>query len=357
MSTKAIRFYTDMPLFGLDIGRGTLKVMQLDAGKRGTSIVGYGTANFDIHALDNGVITDPKAIAVPIRDMFRSHLIGNISARRVAMSIPAYRTFSRSIQVPKLSEKELEEAVQLEIEQYVPIPLDELYLDFNTTSQTGDKYELFVVAVPRKIVDSYLLLAQKLGLETVLIEPTTASCARFFAKDRQSDMTTIIIDFGSLTANVSVFEKTILATTTAPTGGMVLTEAIRDTLRVSIEEAGFIKTKYGLNASMVQKKIIEALDPVLAKLIAEIRRMQRYYTDHYSSNKAIEQIVILGGGANVPGLGEHLTDTMKIPVRTINHPWALFDSDGLALPMSPDRLMYATVAGLSLAQPKEVFMS
>lgn len=345
-----------MPLFGLDIGRGSLKVMELKTTKKSTTILGYGTTNFDTDAIENGVIVDPKTIAVAVRDLFMHKLVGRIDARRVAMTIPAYRTFSRSIQVPKLTDKELQEAVHLEIEQYVPVPLEELYLDYNTTSQAGDKLEVFVVAVPRKIVDSYLALAGKLGLEVVLLEPTTVSCARFFSKDKQSDVTTIIIDFGSLTANVSIFEKTILATSTAPTGGSVFTDAIRDKLLVSQEEAGFIKTKYGLEKSLLQKKIAEAIDPALQKLVAEIHRMMRYYEDRYGTGKRINQVVILGGGGNIPGLGDHLTDLIKVPVRTLNHPWALFEFDGLAQPAPPDRLMYVTVAGLSLVSPKEVFL-
>jgi type IV pilus assembly protein PilM len=352
---KPTYFYKDKPLFGLDIGHGSLKVMQMDAHGTGIAIAGYGTTKFDIHSLDDGVITDPKAIATKIHEMFQHDIIGRITAKRVAMAIPTYRTFSRAIQLPNLSDDELREAVQLELEQYVPVPLQDLYLDYVTTQKSADGVELFVVAVPKKIVDSYLALSTMMGLEAILIEPTMAACARLFAKDQQSDVPSLIIDFGSLTADISIVDKTILATSTVSAGGLVFTEAIRNKLQITHEEAGDIKTKYGLGVSKVQEQVSTALQPALDQLVTEIRRMLRYYEERYGPNKHVGQIVILGGGANMPGLGDYLTDILKVPTRTHNHPWALFKHEGLKPPVPADRLMYVTVAGLSLMKSGEAF--
>ena len=356
MSKKPIRFYTDKPIFGLDIGRSSIKVMQLDHASKVPEIIGYGTVDFDVKALEEGVIVKPESISDAMHDLFKNRLNGEITTRRAAMALPGYRTFTRSIQLPKLGEAEMHEAVQLEVEQYVPVPLQDLYLDYVTTAETNDSRSIFVVAVPKKIVDSYLDLATKLGLEPILIEPTVTAGARFFSHDKHSDMPSIVIDFGSLTATISIYEKTIIANSTVSAGGLVFTEAIRNTLGVSQEEAGNIKTKFGLDVSKYQKKVSEALAPSLDKIVTEIRRMLRYYQDHYPGQEGISQIVTLGGGANMPGLSDYLTNALKVPVRTHEHPWAVFKYDPeLKLPIEADRLMYATVAGLSLLDPKEVF--
>lgn len=357
MNNKSSHFYTDQPLFGLDIGRNSLKVMQLEAISKQPKIVGYGTIGFDMRAIDNGIIVKPEVIASAMLDLFKNKLHGQIDTRRVAMALPAYRTFARSIQLPKLGPEELNEAVQLEVEQYVPVPLQELYLDYTTTSQTADHSEIFVVAVPQKIVDSYLSFAAKLGLEPILIEPTVTAVARFFARDKNSNMRSVIIDFGSLTATISIFDKTVIATSAVSAGGMVFTEAIRNKLGVDQTQAGSIKTQYGLDVSKYQKQVTEALEPSLGKVVTEIRRMLRYYEEHYASKLGIDQIVTLGGGANMPGLSDYLTNALKVPVRTHQHPWAVFEHEHLELPTEADRLMYATVAGLSLLNPKEVFTS
>lgn len=355
MNVKPIHFYTDKPIFGLDIGRGSLKVMQLEHIAKNPKITGYGSTDFDVRALDNGVIAKPETLAAAMLDLFKHRLNGEITTHRVAMTLPGYRTFTRSIQLPRLGPDELHEAVELEVEQYVPVPLQELYLDYATTSQSADSSSVFVVAVPKRIVDSYLSLASSLGLEPVLIEPTMTACARFFARDAHSDLPSVIIDFGSLTATISIYHKTIIATSAVSAGGLVFTEAIRNKLEVSPEDAGSIKTKYGLDPSKYQKQIGEALDPPLGKVVTEVRRMLRYYSEHYSDKNPIGQVITLGGGANMPGLSNYLTNALKVPVRTQQHPWAVFDFGDLKQPIEADRQMYATVAGLSLLGPKEVF--
>lgn len=355
MTNKNTHFFVDKPVFGMDVGHGSLKVMQLKTGLKGASIVGYGTTYFDMAAMKDGVITNQKVVAKAVYGLFKNGLIGEINTRRVALAIPAYRTFSRSIQLPKMSDKDLMEAVQLEVEQYIPVPLADLYLDFMVTGRPTETNELLVVAVPKKIVDSYLQLTDLLGLEPVLIEPTTTAGSRFFSRDKHNDMTSVLIDFGSQTASISLFDKTTLATSTVPAGGLVFTQAIASKLGLSEKEAGLIKTKYGLGVSKFQKDVSAALEPALQKIVTEVKRMIRYHEERYGGKSGVAQVVMLGGGANMPGLANYLTDALKIPTRTLDHPWNIFESKGLRAPAEPDRLMYATVAGLSLVNSEEVF--
>jgi type IV pilus assembly protein PilM len=363
MKTAKIPYFLhDKPLFGLDIGHGSLKVMQVSevpakaAGhKHQPKIIGYGFATFDKAAQEDGVVIQPETIAKAALEMFKQHLIGDITTRRVSIAIPAYRTFTRSLRLPKLKAGQVQDAVELEAEQYIPIPLEELYLDYEVIRQTDEGTELLAVAVPRAIVDSYLELAQILGLETVLIEPTLSSSGRLFSLDDQNDLATFIIDFGSLSSDISIFDnKHMLITGTVQGGGENFTESIRHELSASLQEAGVIKTRYGLGVSKRQADIKRALEPTLQQIVREIRRMMRYYEERYGTERPIGQIITLGGGANMPGLSEYLTEVLRLPVRH-SDPWQYFNYKGLQPPSDADKPMYATVAGLSLAPPKEVF--
>lgn len=357
-TAKIANFFHDKPLFGLDIGNGSLKVMQLEAdaaSKKHPKLVGYGFTSFDTTALQDGIIVEPETIARAAYDLFNSKLIGDITTRRAAIAIPAYRTFTRALQLPKLQDKQLREAVELEAEQYISLPLDELYLDYEIVRETADSVELFVVAVPQSIVDSYLELAQILGLETVLIEPTLSSSARLVAMTGDSSDSTFIIDFGSLSADISIFNQHTLVTGTVQGGGVNFTQAIQQKLGLSAEEARLVKTRYGLNLSKKQPEIKAALEPTLEQIIKEIRRMIRYYEERYDIEKPIGQIITLGGGANMPGLSEYLTQSLRMAVRHID-PWQYFTHKNLELPPTADKPMYATVAGLSLADPRKVFV-
>ncbi|HET9174041.1 MAG TPA: type IV pilus assembly protein PilM [Candidatus Saccharimonadales bacterium] len=361
-TTKTTNFFRNKPLFGLDIGNGSLKVMQVDdetvetKGKshRQPRVIGYGTASFDKAAIDNGVIVQPEIIARATLELFRHHLIGDITARRAAIAIPTYRTFIRSVQLPLLKPKELKEAVSLEAEQYIPMALDELYMDYEQLGQVKEQFEVLAVAVPRKIVDSHLELMHILGLDAVLIEPTMAAAGRLFTQDTQSDVPTVIIDFGSLSSDIAVFDGKILATGTVPGGGMVFTNSIKDKLKVTQEEAGLIKTKYGMGVSKHQKEIREALEPTLDQIVKELRRMIRYYDERYGAERPVKQLITLGGGANMPGLSEYLTNELRLAVRPCD-PWQYFNYKGLQPPGAADKSMYATVAGLSLVPPHGVF--
>ena len=363
MKTDKIQnFYHDKPLFGLDIGHGSLKVMQLSEPPLNASlksyrpdVIGYGFTTFDKEAQDNGVIVKPEIIAKAASDLFQKGLAGDITTRRAAIAIPAYRTFTRALQLPRLQAKELKEAVELEAEQYISMPLDELYLDYKVVKQTAEDTELFVVAVPKTIADSYVDLAQILGLEAILIEPTLSSSGRLFSIGETSNEPAFIIDFGTLSCDISVFDQNILVTgTVVQGGGANFTNAIKSQLGVSLQEAGLIKTRYGLGASKRQKEIRLALEPTLGLIIKEIRRMLRYYEERYGEERPIKQIITLGGGANMPGLSEYLTDDLRMAVRHFD-PWHYFNYKKLNLPSQADRPMYAIAAGLSLAHPKEVF--
>lgn len=360
-TAKISNFFHDKPLFGLDIGHGSLKAMQLSQQPAATAakdfhrhVVGYGFTSFDKAALEDGVVVQPEVVAKAALDLFQNHLIGDITTRRVAIAIPAYRTFTRALHLPKLKRSELDEAVKLEAEQYISMPLEELYLDYEIIKHDADSTELFVVAVPQTIVDSYLELAQILGLETVLIEPTLSSSGRLFSIDPQSDVATLIIDFGSVSSDISIFDKHILVTGTVQGGGENFTTSIKNKLGVSAQEAGLIKTRYGLNVSKKQAEIRQTLEPTLQQIVKEIRRMMRYYEERYGPERPISQIITLGGGANIPGLSEYLIETMRLAVRH-SDPWQYLSHKGLRLPATADKPMYATAAGLSLANPKEVF--
>jgi type IV pilus assembly protein PilM len=347
-------FFKDKPLFGFDIGHGSLKVMQVERVGKHPRVIGYGTAIFDGDAIQDGIVTNHTAIAKATLDLFKNRLIGDITTKRAVVAIPSYRTFSRLISLPPLSGHELKEAVEMEAEQYIPMPLEELYLDYDIVKRDTEKIDLFAIAVPKKIVDSHLQLMQILGLEAVGVVTTIGAAGQLFLQDEQSDVPAVLIDFGSLSADISIFDKHLLVSGTVSGGGEIFTNRIRETLGVTQAEAHIIKTKYGLSASKKQKEIFAALDPVLSQIAQEIRRMIRYYEDRYGSERKINQVITLGGGANMPGLSDYLTSNLRLAVRA-SDPWEYCDFHGLQPPAKADKPMYATAMGLSLIQPKELF--
>lgn len=349
-------FFKDKPLFGLDLGSSSIKVLQLEHDGKKHRVRGYGVADYDTRAIKDGVITDFESLAISINDLFKHGIVGEINTRRTAVSIPASRTFTRVINLPHLRDQEILQAVQSETEQYIPMPLNDLYMDYSIIQKNEKGIELLAVAAPRKVVDSYMALLDILGLEPMTIDTTILSAARLFQREiDQNDIPTVLVDFGGSSADITVHDKTVIVTGTIPGGGNIFTDLIAKKLGLTKQEAHIVKTKYGLAKSKKQKEIHDALQPRLETLVKEIRRMIRYHEERSGSDKKIQQIITMGGGANMPGLSEYLVNAMRMPVRTCN-PWQRLELGKLDQPNEIEKSIYVTAAGLALIDSKELFV-
>lgn len=348
--------YRDRPLFGMDIGSSSVKVMQISAIKGQSIVSGYGVANFAEQCITDGVLIRLEEIAASIHRMFNSQLVGTISTNRVAISVPAANTFSRILTLPSdIPAKDLPDAVATESQQYLPANSDELYTDYTILDKQANEYRILSVAVKKDVVDSYMALAQILGLEVVTMEPTTAASNRLFGFTDRYKVPAVLIDFGATSADVTIYDNNLVVTGTIHGGGDHYTTAIKDALDVSYKEAQTIKSRYGLNVSKKQSEINRALKPLTDDIVKEVRRMARYYGERVSDQKQqIGQIVLIGGGANIPGLSNILTDQLRIPVRSYD-PWQVISFGSLTLPSAGDENIYTTSAGLSLIKPEELF--
>lgn len=346
--------YKDKPLFGLDIGSSSVKVMQTDVTKNGVVVTGYGVAPYVQGVIEDGAIVKPEALAKAIKDLFDHNLVGEITTRRVALSVPVARTYNRVMNLPQMKLRDLDEAVRLEAEQYIAVPLDDLYIDYSITNESKKGYELLAVAAPKRIIDSYLTLADMLGLEAGAIETTISASSRLIAHAERSDLPTILVDCGSTSVDITIFDKQLIVTGTVAGGGETFTELISKKLDVSTQVAHTIKTKYGLSMSKKQADIQEALDGILTTLIKEIKKMIRYYEDRTDHKTEIGQVITMGGGANMPGLSEYMTDQLRLPTRMCD-PWKNLSFGKLQPPHELEKTMYVTAAGLALMNPKEIW--
>lgn len=347
-------FYEDKPLFGMDIGHEELRVVQIDLKYKQPRLKGYGLIAFDSRAIVDNIIVRPELIAKSAVKLFSKELVGDITTQRVAVSLPANRAFTRAVQLPRMSQKEVDEAVRTEVEQYIPVHAENLYLDYTTIREDENNLEVLVVAMPKQIVDSYLALTNMLGLEAVLFDTVIGASAHLFARDKQSDIPSVLIDFGAESTDISVFNRVLLATGTAAFGGDHLTATIARSLHVTPSEAMLLKSKYGLSKSVFQKQISAAVAQPLESLLKEIRRTIRYYEQRYPNEHEIGQIVTMGGGANMPGLVDFLTDHLRLPARTFD-PASRIDFSHLRSFYKADHMAYVTAAGLAISDPTEIF--
>ncbi len=350
---KKTLFFNDRSLFGLDISPGIARIMQIEQKNGAREVVGFGSIQTDTKDMKDGVILNPDSIARSIQELLSSKMQGKLSTSRVALSIPAAKTFSRAVKLPKLEKKDIADAVRLEAEQYIPIPIEALYLDYATLHEDENETELFAVAASRQLIDSYMSVAHILNLEPVAIETTIDAATRLFIATDTTNVPAVLVDFGASSADITIVDRGVIATGTVGGGGDNFTNRISKQLGVSQQEAHVIKTMYGLNYSKKQSEISDALNPLLDQLFQEIKRMIRYNEERYGSRHKINQIVLMGAGATLPGLSERMTDVLRLPVRT-SDPWKSFKFDESTSIPSTESQSYVTAAGLALITPSEL---
>lgn len=348
-------FFEDKPLFAIDIGSSTVRVVQLHPKKSSKwRVSGYGQTRFNPEAIAEGVITKHEEIAQAIKTLFETELVGHITTDRVAMSLPVARAFTRIVEMPAMSKNELEEAVQNEAEQYIPAALDSLHIDYTVITTSEGKKAVQIVAIPKRIVESYLMLAKILGLTPVLLQTTNAADAHIFSKDSQSDLPSVLVDFGSDSTDITVYDNGPIVNGTVASGGEQITQLIQKALDLTPREATIVKTRYGLSYSKKQRQLDAALSPTLSLITREIKRTMRYYEERSAEKQTISQIVILGGGANMPGLPEYYTSSLRLPVRAFD-PSTFLDFGHLQPFPANDRMSYVTCVGLAMHKPEDIF--
>ena len=347
--------YIDKPVFGFDIGRSSIKVMQISNIKTKSIVTGYGNTSFDPGSVSKGVIKDFEKIAGATFELFTKQFVGTVSTKRVAFSIPNEYSFSRVLNLPKMKKSELRDAVMAEAVRTIPMRPEDLYIDFQLGSELADDMqEIQLVATPSAIVDSYMTLAEILGLEVAAIETNIAAVSRIVTHAEGDNIITMIIDLGSTAADLSIYDgTTVRITGTADCGSEDITSLIAKKLGVSSAQAHTIKTRYGIEPSKKQGEILEGIKPELEKLVAEIKKMIRYYNERSSEEAMLGQIIVLGGGANLPGLSTYLTDQIRIPTRLCD-PWQNISFGGLQSPHQLETTIYTTAAGLSLISEEEL---
>jgi type IV pilus assembly protein PilM len=344
--------YHDKSIFGLEIAQTGLKVMAVDTKK--WTVKAYGNNNLDPAKLSESIEKGTDFLANSITDLLKKHVVGDLGTNRVVMSIPTARTFNRSLTLPIASQDDLMSAVQLEAEQYIPIPIGELYLDYEVISKGAETIDVLLCAVPKLIVDNCMNACQAAGLDVIMIEPGIGAVARLIRHTEEGHLPTVIIDIGAASTDIAILDKNIRVTGGLPIGGNTFTLDIATKMKVSLENAHQLKVLNGLSAGPKQAKITEALEPNLKRVSGEIKKIIRYYTERIGGDSKLEQVIIVGGGSNIPGIGEFFTNEVMMPARVAS-PWQVLNFGSLQQPSRQFKPRYITAAGLASVHPKEIW--
>lgn len=346
-------FYKDKPIIGLDISSSGIKLMSIDA-KRWI-VNGYGHIDLDPTKMREA-FEDPDStfITDSLKSLLADKIIGSAQSERAVIAVPTARSYTRTFVLPSAAEKSLNEAVLLEAEQYIPIPVSTLYIDYQVVERSRKTIVVLMSAVSKLVIDNITKSVVNAGLFPIMVEPSINSVGRVLTATEDGTLPSVIVDIGPTSTDIAILDSGSIRVTGGITvGGNNFTLDIAKRLNISLESAHQLKVLNGLSAGPRQQKLKDALSPNLDRIVAETEKVMRYYSERINTDRKLEQLLVVGGGSNVPGIGEYFTENVMIAARVAS-PWQKLDFAKVQEPPKQFRPRYITVAGAASVSPGSV---
>lgn len=336
---------------GLYIGSTSMKVTWLDVDKKNIKYLVSESAPVLSKGMSSESPIDHKEIAKEINKL----VIGaKITTNNVSIALPENRVYTKVIDMPNLSEKELSNAIYWEAEQHIPAPLDTMSLDWSILRKPKNndptiKMQVMIVAAPLQLIKRYQTVLELAGLTIISIETQVLSVARSIVAS-ENFPTSIILNIGALTTALSIVQNgIILFTYLIPLGGVAMTRVIAADFGLALPQAEEYKKTYGLTSDNFGGKIRGALEPILSSIVAEIKKASAYYSEKNKIGSSISQLILTGASAQLPGINTYFAQ--KLGMETIiGNPWKMLNIQGVPEAMMHRGPEFAISIGLALKE-------
>lgn len=333
-------------IFGLDVGRSFIKVVQVEVSGGRKRLVAAASVPAPAGGMQSESAVDLKKIGEAVRDCVKT---AKIDTDKCVVSLIESQVVTRLIQLPELTDKELSSAINWEAEQYIPLPIKEVSLQYQVISRPevrgGGKMNVLLIAAPKRTIAKYLSVIRDAGLKVEILETESTALAR--ALTAPNDPASIIVSVGAISTELVIISGgNVVFTRSIASGGVNLTRAIMAEFNLPQNQAEEYKHAYGILEDKLSGKVAAVLKPILDVIVSEIIKAVEYTRTH-AANTQISRLILCGGGAFLPGLGEFLVARTNLEV-ILGDPWASFVKDGLILKIPGQGSLYCVATGLAL---------
>ncbi len=334
--------------FGLDIGTTTIKMVSLSPGKDGFFVL---NASIIAPMPAKGMISDSPLDEEEMAQAIKKAVIDSgIEGKFVNISLPETKIYTKVIEMPVLSDKELSSAIYWEAEQYIPIPLSNITFVWSVLRRPNkptpqDKMEVLMVGAPTVLVNKYKRVIAMAGLSINSMETQILSAIRAL-NSGPSAPPSLIIDIGELSTSLAIVKDGIMVFTySTPTGGGAISRAIASNFGLGEREAEEYKKTYGFADRVFGGKISLAAQPILMTILTEVKKALSFYGQKYKDNP-IKQIILSGGTARLPGINIFFANNCGIETVVAN-PWKRFINQQIPKQILDNGADYVIAAGLA----------
>lgn len=269
-------------IFGLDIGYETLKLVELKKVKNSFGLVGSIEVPLTERILEKDHFKNIEKTADTIKQACQKAKPNKISARKIVSALPETFVFSKTIQMPKMTKQEYDKSIPIEAAQYLPIPVEEVYIDYQVLINHPDESlsDILVVASPKKLVDDYVAMTKLANLELLALETKPIAVGRAIANSRKLN-SCVIAEIGTEVTRIAIWEDNSLRlTSTVPTG------------KNQLSMAGAIGS--------------------VTNITEEIINDIKYHQTRDYKPKPIERIYICGSGAQIDSISDLIEKEVKL---------------------------------------------
>jgi type IV pilus assembly protein PilM len=335
-------------IIGLDIGSHTIKLIEIGYQGNTPVLVNAGTITSPPKVVGTSSETEAMSYATAIKKLLSEH---GVKSRSVKVALPESQVFTRVIDVPELSRQEFTSAIKWEAEQYIPLPLDQVTMDFTIlrdAKETGtNTMQVLLVAAPKTLIDRYVTYLEMAGLGLVGIETEIISASRSLIRSVTSIKTAMVVSLGAQTTDLAILRSGILTfTRSISAGGEALSRALVQGLGFHQNQAEEFKKTYGLDRRHLEGKIVEAVRPIMDTIVSEIRRAVAFYQERYPSDR-IDVILLSGGTARLPGMVVYMAEQIGVETQLAN-PWYGIQMDPRFAGLVNEGPVYSVAVGLAL---------
>jgi type IV pilus assembly protein PilM len=269
------------------------------------------------NSVNEKTIVDADAVGEAIR---RAVKRSGTDTEDVAIAISGDAAITKVIQMPRsLGPNELEGQVEIQADQYIPFPMEEVSFDFEIMGPSAndpDMNDVLLVATRTENVDQRRAAVEAAGLNARVVDVEAfalENACQLLAHqmpDGGLEHLIAVVDFGATNTTFSVLQDMrVIYTRDFSFGGQQLTEEIMRTYGLSLEDAGRAKKEGGLPSNYQP----EVLDPFIDDMTQQVSRSLQFFLASGGGREQPDQILVCGGCANIPGVSDVIASKVGIP--------------------------------------------
>ncbi len=315
-------FQRAQPVIGLDIGSSAIKLLQLASSKKGYALEKFGIKTIDPELIVDGAVMDAGRVVDAVKELLREQAV---KAKDVVISVSGHSVIVKKINLPPMTEDELEESIKWEAEQYIPFDVNDVNLDFHILpnpdvgGEGKDTMAVVLVAVKKDRLSEYTSLVMEAGLNPVVVDVDAFTLENVYGigYEPSGSEVSALVNIGASVMSIHIVKGGNFSfTRDISTGGNKYTEMIQRDLNVGYEAAERAKRGESVKG-VAPEALAEVINTMNGELAAEIGRSFDYFRST-STQETIDRVFLSGGTAKIAGLAPFMSERLGVPVEMLD---------------------------------------